>query len=308
MQRVRQRIGFRERMARLSDLQFAALLALPVVVFLLVVIAYPLGYAVWISFREVTFFGEFRTVFVGLQNYVDVFHSPAFWDSVIISLRFTVESVILTLLIGLGIALVLAKPFRGKGLVRTLVILPWAVSRYGVAILFKAFWRGRSGFLTWLSYLLGINKSVDLLGANTVIVALAIGNAWNMAPLVAFFLLASMETIPSRLYDLAEIDRFGVFKRFFYVTLPYLRYTLFVFTAITTVLTLRTFDYIFTQTGGGPGMRSATVTYELFKETFINFRWGYGAAMSFYLLAIIVAVTMLLFLVWGRKEVKEGAL
>ena len=147
---TRQRTGLRERMARLSDLQFAALLALPVVAFLLVVIAYPLGYAVWISFREVKLFGEFRTVFVGLQNYVDVFNSPAFWDSVIISLRFTVESVILTILIGLGIALVLAKPFRGKGLVRTLVILPWAVSRYGVAILFRTFYRGKSGDKIWL--------------------------------------------------------------------------------------------------------------------------------------------------------------
>ena len=295
-------------MAELSNLQFALLLALPVVVFLLVVIGYPLGYSVWVSFQEVTFFAGLRTTFVGGQNYIDVFHSPAFWRSVIISLRFTVESVILTLLIGLGIALVLAQPFRGKKLVRTLVILAWAMPRYGAAITFRYFWRGRSGFLTTLSHLLGINISVNPLGQNTVVEALAIGNAWNMAPLVAFFLLASMETIPSRLYDLAKIDRFGIFKRFFYVTLPYLRYTLFIFTAISTVLSLRVFDYIFTQTGGGPGMRSATLTYEIYKESFKNFNWGYGAAMSFYLMALIVIVSLLLFVVWGRHEFKGRTL
>jgi len=305
---VRQRKGLRERIGELSNLQFAVLLTLPVVVFLMVVIAYPLGYSLWISFREVTFFGGFQATFVGAKNYIGVLQSPTFWNSVIISLRFTVESVILTLLIGLGIALVLAEPFRGKGLVRTLVILAWAVSRYGVAIMWRYFWRGRTGFLTALSYLLGFNTSVDLLGKNTVLEVLAIGNAWNMAPLVAFFLLASMETVPSRLYDLAKIDRFGAFKRFFYVTLPYLRYTLFVFAAITTVLSLRTFDYIFVQTQGGPAMRSATLTYEIYKESFINFSWGYGAAMSFYLLALIIGITMLLFVVWGRRESKGGTL
>ena len=283
-------------------------LTLPVVVFLLVVIAYPLGYSLWVSFQEVTFFGGFQTTFDGVRNYVDVFQSPAFWDSVIISLRFTVVSVILTLLVGLGIALVLAEPFRGKGLVRTLVILAWAVSRYGAATIFKYFWRGRTGFLTWLSYLLGINTTVGLINKNTVLEILAIGNAWNLAPLVAFFLLASIDIIPSRLYDLAKIDRFGIFKRFFYVTLPYLRYTLFIFTAIITVLSLRTFDYIFVQTGGGPATRSATLTYEIYKESFINFSWGYGAAVSFYLLALILGITLLLFVVWGRRESKGGTL
>ncbi len=295
-------------MTELSNLQFAVVLTLPVVVFLMVVIAYPLGYSLWVSFQEVTFFGGFRTTFVGVQNYVDVFHSPAFWRSVVISLRFTVVSVILTLLVGLGISLVLAEPFRGKGLVRTLVILAWAVSRYGAAIVFKYFWRGRTGFLTGLSYLLGINTTVGLINENTVLEVLAIGNAWNLAPLVAFFLLASIDTIPSRLYDLAKIDRFGIFKRFLYVTLPYLRHTLFVFTAIITVLSLRTFDYIFVQTGGGPAARSATLTYEIYNESFVNFSWGYGAAVSFYLLALILGITLLLYVVWGRRESKGGTL
>jgi multiple sugar transport system permease protein len=308
MPRVRGGLRLRERMAELSNLQFAVMLTLPVVMFLLVVIGYPLGYSVWVSFQEVTFFGGFQTTFVGGQNYIDVFRSPAFWDSVIISLRFTVTSVILTLLIGLGISLVLAEPFRGKGLVRTLVILAWAMSRYGAAITFRYFWRGKSGFLTSLSYLLGFNTTVNLLNQHTVLEMLAIGNAWNMAPLVAFFLLANIETIPSRLYDVAKIDRLGIFKRFFYVTLPYLRYTLFIFTAIVTVLSLRSFDFIFVQTGGGPAMRSATLTYQIYKETFINFNWGYGVAISFYLLALIIGVTMLLFVVWGRREFKGGTL
>ena len=123
-----------------------------------------------------------------------------------------------------------------------------------------------------------------------------------MAPLVAFFLLASMLTTPTRLYDLAAIDQMNRFEVFFNVTLPPLRFTFFVFTCITTVLSLKQFDYIFTMTQGGPGTASSVLTYELYKVSFINLDLGYGAAMSFFLLALILAVTLLLFFFWGRRE------
>ena len=79
--------------------------------------------------------------------------------------------------------------------------------------------------------------------------------------------------------------------------------SLFVFTAIVSVLSLKVFDYIFTQTGGGPGLASATLTYQIYKESFINLNLGYGAALSFYLLVLILAVTFALYFVWGRREV-----
>ena len=289
-------------MQELSDLQFAVLLTLPVVSFLVVIIAYPLGYSLWASFHHITFFGGFKATFIGVNNYVAAYNSMAFWHSVAVSLRFTFESVLFTMLVSLGIALVLARPSKGQGLIRSLVILPWAVSRYAAGIMFKNLWYGSTGIFTAISYLFGFNASVNVLNQKTVLEALAIGNAWNMAPLVTFFLLASIQTIPSRLYDLAELDHLGPFNKFVYVTLPYLRYTLFIFTAITTVLSLRIFDYIFVQTGGGPGLASTTLTYQIYKESFVNLHLGYGAAMSFYLLFLILSTTLLLYIVWGKKE------
>ncbi len=293
----------RRRMRELSNTQFAITLVLPILIFLIVVIVYPLGYAFWASFHKINFFGGYRVTFIGFKNYADVLKSPNFMNGLFISLRFTAESMVLTILIGLGIALTLARAFPGKRIIRSLVILPWAVSRYGVGIMFKYLWRGYTGLPTALAYLLGFETRIDMLGQHTVIEALAVGNAWNLAPLVAFFLLANIETIPSRLYDMAEVDNLRTWGRFFNVTLPYLRYTLFVFTAIVAVLSLKVFDYIFVQTGGGPGQTSATLTYEIYKESFKNLNLGYGAAMSFYLLVLILALTFTLYLVWGRKEV-----
>jgi multiple sugar transport system permease protein len=206
------------------------------------------------------------------------------------------------MVIGLLLALVLNRPMRFGGLVRTVVILPWCVSLYGTGIMFSYLAKGQTGIGTAIAYAFGADDAVNFVNRDWVIEVLAIGNAWNMAPLVAFFLLANLKTIPKRLYDLAAIDRMSRFEVFLNVTLPPLRFTLFVFTCITTVLSMKLFDFIFVLSGGGPGTASASLTYRIYKESFKDLDLGYGAAMSFLLLALILATTFLLYVLWGRRE------
>ncbi len=291
------------RTTELSNLRFAALVALPIVFFLVLVIAYPLGYALWMSFQNIQFFGGYRVDFVGLTNYVDVLKDDAFWHSAWISIRFTVESVIFTLIIGMGLALVLRREMPARSLVRAIVILPWALSPYGTGIIFQFLAHGQTGVATAIASLFGSSEAFNLLSRHWVIEALALGNAWNIAPLLAFFLLANIATIPARLYDLAAIDRMTLPEVFLHVTLPPLRFTLFVFTCIIAVLSFRTFDYISTMTRGGPGDASEVLTYQIYKVSFQDLNLGYGAAMSFFLLALILGSTALLYFVWGRREV-----
>jgi multiple sugar transport system permease protein len=295
----------RRRTTELTNLQFALLLALPVLVFLVLVVAYPLGYAFWMSLHQIVFFGGYRASYIGLQHYADILASREFWHSLWISVRFTVTSVVLTLAIGLGLALVLNRDMRFKGLVRALIILPWAVSLYGTGIMFAYAARGQTGVGTALAYFLGYGQPVNFINQHWVIEVLAVAHAWNLAPLVAFFVLASLQTIPRRLYHLADIDQLSRFEKFLHVTLPPIRFTLFVFTCIATVLSLKLFDLLFVLSGGGPGRASATLTYEIYKISFQNLNLGYGAAMSFYLLVLIVGSTLLLFFLWGRREARD---
>lgn len=290
------------RRRQLSDTQFAFAFGVPVFVFLVLVIAYPLGYAVWMSLHHIMFFGGYRSTFVGLRNFEHVLGDAGFWWSTWVTVRLTAETTVLTMLIGLAIALLLNRPIAGGGLLRTLVFLPWCVSTYGAGLMFAYLARGQTGLGTSIAYALGYAHPVDMMTSGLVIEVLAVGAAWSMAPLVAFFLLANMKTIPKRLYDLAALDRLSAFETFWHVTLPPLRYTLFVFASIVVVLTMKLFDYIFVMTGGGPGTTSATLTYELYKISFQNLDLGYGAAMSFYLLFLIIATTFLLYVVWGRRE------
>ncbi|MEM7025509.1 MAG: sugar ABC transporter permease [Pseudomonadota bacterium] len=293
------------RSAELSNLQFSLLLALPVLLFLVLVVAYPLGYALWMSLHQIVFFGGYRANFVGLDNFADVLGDKRFWWSAWVTVRFTLESVVLAMSIGLGLALVLNRPMRLGGLVRTIVILPWCVSLYGTGVMFSYLAKGQTGLGTAIAYAFGADDAVNFVNRAWVIEVLALGNAWNMAPLVAFFLLANMKTIPSRLYDLAAIDQMSAAAAFWNVTLPPLRFTLFVFTCITTVLSMKLFDFIFILSGGGPGTTSATLTYQIYKESFKDLDLGYGAAMSFFLLALILGSTFLLYLVWGRRETQQ---
>jgi ABC-type sugar transport system permease subunit len=295
----------KRRIGELSNLQFALLFTLPVILFLVVIVAYPLLYAAWMSLHAIRFFGGYSATFVGFDHFATIWSTPEFWRATWVSLRFTVESVVLSLGFGLAIALILAQRFPASGVVKTIAILPWAVSIYAVGIMFSYFWRSGTGFVSAIANLVGDAGPVAIINANNVVEILALGHAWHLAPLVAFFLLANLQSIPERLYDLADLDKQGVFGKFYYVTLPYLRYTLFVFTCVTTVLSLKVFDYMFVMTGGGPGASSTTLTYRIYQESFRNLNLGYGAAMSFYLLILIVGTTILLFLIWGRREAER---
>jgi multiple sugar transport system permease protein len=292
-----------DRTRAFSNLQFALLLTTPVLLFLVVLMAYPLGYAAWLSVHDIQFvFGRMRIENVGAGNFIAVYQSPEFWHAAFISLRFAIESVVMTIAVGLGLALVMNGAGGGSRTLRTILLLPWAVSLYGAGTMWFYLTSGQTGVATWFAYAMGFSAPINLMSASRVVDILALGNAWNLAPLVAFFLLANLTTIPKRLYDLAAIDRLGVWSRFFHVTLPPLRFTLFVFTSIATVMSLRQFDFIDVMSRGGPGNASTVVPYLLYDISFKQLQLGYGAAMSFYLLAMIILATGLLYLCWGRRE------
>lgn len=289
----------------MSDLRFALIIAIPVLLFLIVVVAYPLAYAFYLSLNDVRFFGGYSADWVGGQNYAKVVADGDFWASLRLTLIFSAETVVLTLAVGMALALILRRLPHGWRWLRALIILPWAVSPYGAGIFFGDLGRGQTGIGTAIASLFGSHATFSFISANFVMEYLAVGAAWNMAPLVAFFLLANMLIIPPRLYDLARIDRMSSFETFRHVTLPPLRFTLFVFTCIVAVLAMKTFDYIFTETQGGPGSASSVMTYTLYKISFINLDLGYGAAMSFFLLGAILVSTGLLYALWGRREERQ---
>ena len=183
------------RSSELSNLRFALIVSIPVLLFLLLVVAYPLAYALYLSLNQIQFFGGYSAEWAGFTNYVNVVKDGDFWSSLWLTLVFTLETVILTLSVGMALALILKRLPQGWRWLRALIILPWAVSPYGAGIFFGYLGRGQTGVGTALANMFGSSATINFISAQFVIPYLAIGAAWNMAPLVAFFLLANMSTI-----------------------------------------------------------------------------------------------------------------
>lgn len=303
---LRPRVAPRRRWSssRLSDGQFAALLSLPLVVVLLTVVAYPIAYSVWISFHHIDLIFK-RTTSVGLDNYREALRSPAMWHAVRVTVYYTVVVASCSLVISVGGALLLNERFRGRGFVMTIVILPWAVSLYATAVVWKYLYSQEWGmFNAILLKLHVVDHPVNFLSERLAVPAVALAHAWQISPLGIYFLLATLQVIPEDLYKMAKVDRLRPVGRFRHVVFPYIKTPLLIVMVLITVEAARVFDNIFFMTNGGPGDVSTTLTWAVYRETFVNRNLGYGAAIGWLLVVLTTAITTVYFLLlfWRRKE------
>jgi multiple sugar transport system permease protein len=287
----------------LTDTQFAYLLVLPLVIILLLIYIYPIIFSFWMSLHQVDIalsIWEFR----GLDQYVRALTESAVWHALWVTAIYTVEVTIVTLAISVGGALLLNETFRGKQFVLTVVILPWALSTYATAVIWRYLYSQDIGFFNAVLYVTGIiDRYIPFITQNTAVLAIAVAHSWQLAPLGMYFFLASLQVIPPDLYKAAKIDRLGVFGRFRHVTFPYLRHAILIIMVLVSVEAARAYDVIYFLTLGGPGNSSTTMTWQIYVNTFQAFDFAYGSALSYILLVWIFMITTVYFLMlFGRGE------
>jgi ABC-type sugar transport system permease subunit len=223
--------------------------------------------------------------------------------AMILSLKFTATSVIASLLIGLGMALVLNEDFPGRRLLRAAILLPWAISEVAGATAWIFILNPTFGALTGILHPLGLVEANHVwINGSTALYWVALAFVWHIAPLGAFFFLAALQTVPDTLYQAARIDRAPALKRFFHITLPHLRPTVMIVLVVVTVEAFRSFDILFALTRGGPGTASQIFPMLIFRYTFEFSRYGLAAAASYVLVAAGMIITSLYFLVLMRRR------
>lgn len=290
--------------SRMSEQTFAYLLVLPVAILLIVVVAYPTAYSIYTSFYDINQAFGFREL-VWFENYQEALTAPETWRSIRLTVQYTLWVTGLSVIISILGALLLNEAFKGKGLLVALVILPWAVSTYAAAVVWRYMYSEQFGMFNTILTGLGFHKR-NLITETTVLPAIALAHTWQFAPLGIYFMLATLQVIPRDLYKLAKTDRLNVFKRFWYVTIPYLKGPILIFLVLVTAEAARAFDIIYFISGGGPGTASHNLSFEIYKESFVNNNIGYGAAFSWILIVLITGVTLLYFLaITGRKRSQE---
>jgi multiple sugar transport system permease protein len=287
----------------LSDAQFGYLFVLPLTVVLLAVILYPLLDTFWISLRAVNPVIH-RDRFVGMQQYARALTDPAVLHAIQITAVYAALVTVLCSLIALASALLLNVEFVGRRLLLVIVVLPWALSTYATAVVWRYMYSPDFGFVdAVLTRLPWVHEAVPILTPSLSLPAVALAHSWQLAPVGTYFILATLQIIPQDLYRTARADGLGPLRRFWHVTLPYIRYSILITLCLVTVEAARVFDIIYFMTGGGPGDSTRTLSYEIYARTFVAFDFGYGGAISYLWLLGVTLITVLYFyLLFGRRR------
>jgi multiple sugar transport system permease protein len=265
---------------------FAYGLVLPVIALLLGLVAYPFFYAIYVSFtnRVVGNPGEW----IGLDNFRYLLRSPAFGSAVWNTIVLVVVSDVLKLLIGLGLALLVNQHFRGRGLVRSFLMLPWAMPAFVAFLTWRVLYQPIGGGINLVLTSTGLFPDiVDWLGQrSTAMPAVIAASVWRGFPFWFVSLLAALQSIPTELYEAARVDGANAWQRFWAVTFPGIRPVVIVTTLLSSIWTANSFENVWLLTQGGPS--DATMVFPVLAYFGMQTqRLGEAAAVSVAMLPVL---------------------
>jgi len=263
-------------------------------------LGYPAARTIWISLHTLRldepWLGE---PFVGLKNYTFELQNQDFWNTIGVSVYYTAGSVIVELLLGLVVALVLNESFRGRGLMRAAMLVPWAIPTVISARLFNWMYSPGVGAFNALLNELHLTKGpIDLLSSDTwAMPAVIFADVWKNTPFIALLLLAGLQTISGELYESARVDGAGVIARFGFITLPLLRGSLVIALLFRTITAFQSFDLPYTLTAGGPGTDTELLSLLSYRTLFSYVNFGRGSALA----VILAFICFLMAAIYARQ-------
>jgi ABC-type sugar transport system permease subunit len=277
---------------------------LPAAIAVFGIIVYPVLRTLIISFFQVDSALATETPFVGLHNYTSVLSDPGFWATAGRTLYFTLVSTGLELVLGLGLAALLNAELRGRWLFRAIVVIPWAVPTIVNAAMWKGIFNAQYGALNGVLTQLGLlHEYKAWLGDPTLALnAVVVADVWKTTPLVAFFLLAGLSSIPKDLYEAAKLDRASTWRTFRSITLPLLVPSIAIVLILRTVEAFKVFDIIYGMTRGGPANGTQTIAYYAYTTAFSDQEYGVGSALSYIIVLVILALSTIYLRLLRRSE------
>jgi multiple sugar transport system permease protein len=265
---------------------------------------FALGFAFYLTFREWNIL-EPEKPFIGLQNYQDLVHDKDFGRSIINTAYFTGASVPLGMLVGLGVALLLNQPIRGRGILRTLYFLPTVTPFVVAAIIWKWLYNGDFGLFNY--YLLKTHlitqPLVWLSDKNLAMPAVVLMSVWTSVGFSMVVYLAALQAIPNDLYEAARIDGAGAWARLRYVTWPMLRPSTLFLMVMGIIGSFQVFTQIYIMTSGGPLNRTTTMVYYIYEAAFKFYEMGYASTLAYALFLMLLVFTALQLRLYRRADV-----
>lgn len=293
--------GFRNG-GRLTDRQVGVLLVLPGVAVFIAVILYPFISAIAMSFTDRSLLNPNYDV-VGFENYIKVFSDPYFLQTVWTTIVFVVFSTLVPFTLGLIWAIVLNQGFRGSEFLRGVTLVNWIIPGTAIGFLWSWIFNGQYGILNALLMRLGlIDQNLSFLCDTTsALVCVIIARSWQMLPWYMAFLLGGLQGVPLERIEAARIDGANNLQVFRYIVIPGMRQIFFLVLILGAIGNLQHFDIPWTMTQGGPARATTTLSIEVYRTAFKNWKLGQAATVG-----TIWAILLLVFSIVYLKQVKES--
>ena len=296
-----------ERRNRLFGLPLHYLLIAPTFLIVFGLLVYPLGYSIVLSFSNKILTGSVPFKWVGLENYFDLLEAKSeMWTSVGVTLRFAVVGVLFEFIIGLSLAMLLNREFRGRTWLRVGLLVPLMVPPLASGLIWRIMYDDAFGIFPHLIRTVGANPPIFLGDPDYALYAVVATEVWRSSPFMVLILLAALQAQPIETIEAAEVDGASGWQVFHLITLPFITPVIIVALLFRTVDSLRTFDLIFLLTAGGPGTTTEVISMFIYRWGFRHFKLGFTSAASILLLiaTLIICIFYLRMLVVRQAEIQ----
>ncbi len=273
---------------------FPYFLISPALLFVTVFAFYPIAYTWWLSLHRIILaLPQLGEPFVGLENFRRLLNDPRAWQALGFTLLFVGVTTLLELFFGLISALALHQPLLGRGPIRAVILIPWAIPTVVSSQMWRFLFNDQYGFINLLFF--GYHPELYrafLAEPISAMVAVMAVDVWKTTPFCTLILLAGLQYIPEELYEAARVDGAGRWSQFLHITLPLLKPTMVLVLLFRTLDAFRVFDSIYVMTQGGPADATLVLQFYGYKRMFAEGLLGYGAAISAVIFIISLAVSM----------------
>lgn len=296
-----------EQRNRVLGLPLHFLLIAPTFLIVFGLLVYPLGYAIVLSASNKILTGSVPFKWVGLENYLDLLAIESeMWTSVGVTLRFALVGVFLEFIIGLSLALLLNREFRGRTWLRVGLLVPLMVPPLASGLIWRIIYDDEFGVFPHLIRTVGANPPIFLGDPDWALYAVVATEVWRSSPFMVLVLLAALQAQPVETIEAAEVDGASNWQVFRLITLPFITPVIIVALLFRTVDALRTFDLIFLLTAGGPGTTTEVISMFIYRWGFRHFKLGFTSAASILLMiaTLIICIFYLRMLVVRQAEVQ----
>jgi len=284
------------RSRRGRGLHVYTLMILPAAVTILLIIAFPLAYTLWMAVHEYSMGASGPPPFVGLANYRQLLSNERFLEAIPRTFLFTLIGVLGPTILGTTAALVFARPFPGRGFLRTVFSLPMMATPVSIALIWQMMFHPQLGLLNYLLSQIGIGPQPWIVSRTSVLPSLAMVETWQWTPFVMLIVLGGLAALPTEPYEAARIDGASRWQVLRYVALPLVWPYIMVAIILRAIDALKTFDIIYVMTQGGPGTASETLNIYLYLQAFAFYNIGLASAVVvvYFLLLMVMSVGLLI--------------